>query len=89
LISRAVRLNIKVEIIHNASIMNAMGCSGMQVYRFGEAVSICFFTEKWRPYSFYNKIGVNVKNNLHTLLLLDIRVKEKTPEALFKSIIGI
>ncbi len=64
--------------------MNAIGCSGLQVYRFGEAISIPFFTEKWRPYSFYDKILINKNNNLHTLLLLDIRVKEKTPEALFK-----
>jgi len=79
-----VKKNIKVEVIHNASIINAVGCTGLQVYRFGETVSIPFFTENWRPYSFYQKIAVNRKNNQHTLLLLDIRVKEKTPEALFK-----
>ena len=64
--------------------MNAVGCIGLQVYRFGETISIPFFTENWRPYSFYHKILINRKNNQHTLLLLDIRVKEKTPEALFK-----
>lgn len=52
-------MNIKVEVIHNASIMNAIGCSGLQVYRFGESVSIPFFTEGWRPYSFYDKILSN------------------------------
>lgn len=32
---RAVKLGIKVEVIHNASIISAVGCSGLQVYRFG------------------------------------------------------
>jgi diphthine methyl ester synthase len=55
------------------------------VYRFGEIISIPYFTEKWRPYSFYEKILTNRKNNLHTLLLLDIKVKERTEENLFKN----
>ena len=81
---RAVKIGLKVEVIHNASIMNAVGACGMQVYRFGETVSLPYFTEKWRPYSFYDKILINRKNNLHTLVLLDIKVKERTDENLFK-----
>jgi len=42
---RAVKLGIKVKIIHNASIMNAIGCCGLHVYDFGQTVSMCFFTE--------------------------------------------
>jgi len=42
---RAVKLGIKVHIIHNASIMNAIGCTGLHVYDFGQTVSMCFFTE--------------------------------------------
>lgn len=79
---RCVEMGVKVEIIHNASIVNAMGCCGLQVYRFGEIVSIPFFTEKWRPYSFYDKIKPNVERGLHTLALLDIKVKEPTLESL-------
>lgn len=79
---RCVEEGVKVEVIHNASIVNAMGCCGLQVYRFGEIVSIPFFTEKWRPYSFYDKIKPNVARGLHTLALLDIKVKEPTLESL-------
>ena len=82
---RAVKLGIKVEVVHNASIVNAVGCSGMQVYRFGEIVSIPFFTENWRPYSFYHKIKANAQNQLHTLLLLDIKVKEQSIENMLKN----
>eukprot|EP00826_Nyctotherus_ovalis_P049448 TRINITY_DN5985_c0_g3_i5.p1 TRINITY_DN5985_c0_g3~~TRINITY_DN5985_c0_g3_i5.p1 ORF type:complete len:305 (+),score=71.35 TRINITY_DN5985_c0_g3_i5:56-916(+) len=81
---RAVKLFIPVQVVHNASIISAVGASGMQVYRFGETVSIPFFTAKWRPYSFYDKIKANRKMNLHTLVLLDIKVKEPTEESLAK-----
>jgi diphthine synthase len=57
----------------------------MQVYRFGETVSLPFFTEKWRPYSFYARVRANQQNNLHTLVLLDIKVKEKSEENLLKN----
>ena len=33
-----------LKVIHNASIMNAIGACGLQLYRFGEAISIVFFT---------------------------------------------
>ena len=68
-------MSVKVEIIHNASIMNAIAACGLSLYRFGETVSVPLFTEKWRPYSFYEKINKNYTNGLHTLLLLDIKVK--------------
>ena len=81
---RACKLDIKVEAIHNASIMNAVGVCGMQLYSFGQTVSIPYFTEKWRPYSFINRLAFNYENGFHTLVLLDIRVKELTEEALLK-----
>jgi diphthine methyl ester synthase len=37
---RSVQLNIEVKVIHNASIVSAVGCCGLQVYRFGEVVSV-------------------------------------------------
>jgi len=82
---RAVKIGLKVEVIHNASIMNAVACCGLQLYRFGETVTIPFFTENWRPYSFYEKIRKNRESNLHTLVLVDIKVKERTDENLFKN----
>ena len=47
-------------------------------------MSIPFFTDNWRPYSFYEKIKKNRENQLHTLCLLDIKVKEPTMESLAK-----
>ncbi|XP_068635424.1 probable diphthine methyl ester synthase [Aristolochia californica] len=82
LVVRANKLGVKVKIVHNASVMNAVGVCGLQLYRYGETVSIPFFTETWRPDSFYEKIRSNRENGLHTLCLLDIRVKEPSIESL-------
>jgi diphthine synthase len=46
---RARARGIKVEVVHNASVMSAVGAAGLQLYRYGEAVSIVFFTDTWRP----------------------------------------
>lgn len=81
---RAAEQGIKVEVIHNASILTAVGCTGLQLYRFGETVSIPLFTENWRPTSFYPKIKQNRALGLHTLLLLDIKVKEQNIEAMMR-----
>ena len=84
LILRARSLNIPTQIIHNASIMNAIGACGLQLYNFGQAVSLVFFTETWKPDSFYDRIKENVNLGMHTLVLLDIKVKEQTEENLIK-----
>ena len=47
-----------------------------------QAVSIVFFTNTWRPDSFYDRILANRKMGSHTLCLLDIKVKEPSLESL-------
>lgn len=79
---RAFELGIDVEIIHNASAMGAAGCSGLQLYTFGATISIPFFEENWRPTSFYKKIKYNRGGGMHTLCLLDIKVKEPCFESM-------
>jgi diphthine synthase len=70
LVIRARELNIPVQVIHNASIMNAIGACGLQLYNFGQTISIVFFTDTWRPDSFYDRIKENRELGLHTLCLL-------------------
>ncbi|XP_037794436.1 uncharacterized protein LOC119589878 [Penaeus monodon] len=81
---RAHQLGIPVEVISNASIMNAVGCCGLQLYHFGETVSIPFWQDGWEPVSFFDKINRNLKKKLHTLCLLDIKVKEQSLENLLR-----
>ncbi|RUS12827.1 diphthine synthase [Endogone sp. FLAS-F59071] len=90
LVIRARELGIPVQVIHNASIVNAIGACGLQLYNFGQTISIVFFTDSWRPDSFYNRIKENRALGLHTLCLLgwyapapetgDIKVKEQSIE---------
>ncbi len=77
---RARSLHIPTRSIPNASILSAIGSSGLQLYNFGQTVSMVFFTETWRPTSFYDRIAENRKMGLHTLVLLDIKVKEQSYE---------
>lgn len=80
LVLRARELGIEVNTISNASIMSAIGCTGLQLYNFGQTVSMVFFTETWKPSSFYDRIKENASIGLHTLVLLDIKVKEQSYE---------
>lgn len=80
LVLRAKHMKIPVEVIHNASVMNAVGSCGLQLYNFGQTISMVFFTNNWRPDSWYDKILENRKIGLHTLVLLDIKVKEQSIE---------
>jgi len=84
LIIRAKEKGIPYKVIHNASILNAAGCSGLQLYNFGETVSIVMWRDSWEPESFYDKIIANKKNGFHTLCLLDIKVKEQTVENMMR-----
>lgn len=85
LMLRARTKNIDVHVIHNASAMTAVAACGLQLYCFGETVSIPFFTDTWQPDSFYDKIKKNQTLGLHTLCLLDIKVKEQTPENMMRN----
>ena len=80
LVLRARELSIPVRTIPNASILTAIGATGLQLYNFGQTVSMVFFTNRWRPSSFYDRIKENVRIGLHTLILLDIKVKEQSLE---------
>lgn len=71
---RAADRNIQTKIIHGASITTAVcGLSGLQNYRFGKSVSVPFPYGKWFPMTPIEVISANLKENLHTLVFLDIQ----------------
>lgn len=82
LVLRSRAFNIPISTIPNASIISAIGATGLQLYNFGQTVSMVFFTDTWKPTSFYQRIRENRAIGLHTLLLLDIKVKEPSLENL-------
>ena len=77
LIEQAKKDNIEVNIVHNASMVSAIGETGLHIYKFAATATVPF-PEKTKgkpPESVYNVIKMNKKAGLHTPLLLDI-----TPE---------
>lgn len=73
---------IPIRTLPNASILTAVGATGLSLYNFGQTVSMVFFTDSWKPSSFYDRIAENASLSLHTLVLLDIKVKEPNLEAM-------
>lgn len=76
IMQRAKELGIKTEVVHNASIINAIGATGLQVYKFGKTTSMPFPTEKFEPETAYDIIKENKSIEAHTLILLDLRPEE-------------
>jgi diphthine synthase len=85
LLLRAAGAGIPTRVVHNASIMNAAGACGLQLYSFGATVSIPFFTDEWRPSSWYDKVKTNAAGGMHTLALLDIKVREPNYDTLVRT----
>ncbi|KAK0538612.1 diphthine synthase [Tilletia horrida] len=77
---------IPVKVIHNASIMTALASSGLAAYNFGQTISVPFWSETWKPDSWLERIGENVKVGLHTLCLGDIKVREQSEEDMARGI---
>ncbi len=61
---------IEVVVIHNASILTAMGETGLSLYKFGRTVSLVY---DGFPLSVYDALRDNQKRGLHTLCLLDVQ----------------
>ncbi|MGV8141426.1 MAG: diphthine synthase [Candidatus Woesearchaeota archaeon] len=74
---RAKEKNVTCEYIHNASIINAIGIVGLELYKYGKITSIPFSTESFMPETPYDVIKMNRMEGLHALVLLDLRPDEQ------------
>lgn len=78
--------NVPVKVIHNASVLTAVGITGLQLYKFGRTASIPFLEEHPDLETPYNVLKENQKMGLHTLFLLDLNPEQnkfmKVAEAL-------
>ncbi len=72
---RALKDSIKVHVINNASILNAVGITGLELYKFGKTTSIPFENENVKAP--FEVLQENQKMGLHTLFLLDLYPKEE------------
>ncbi len=69
----AKKRGINVVVINNASVLTAVGLTGLSLYRFGRVTTLVFPQANYFPTSPYEAIAFNLKNNLHSLVLLDIK----------------
>ncbi len=72
IIIECVKQNISYRILHNASIIDAVAETGLQIYKFGKIASLPLWTENYKPASFIQTIVDNLSIKAHTLLLVDI-----------------
>jgi len=71
---RAHEQGILTKIIHGSSIVSAVsGLTGLQNYRFGKSCSIPYPAPNWFPKTPLDTIHANLKQNLHTIVYLDIQ----------------
>jgi len=75
LFMRARSEGVKCHVIHNASIISAIGVTGLQVYKFGKTTSIPLENENVE--SPYDALKDNLSIGLHTLFLLDLSPDEE------------
>lgn len=74
LIQEAKKQNVEYRIIYNASVLDAIAETGLQLYKFGKIASM----PKWQkeknftPDSFMELVKQNQKINSHSLILVDI-----------------
>ena len=72
---RAKKEGIRCNVIHNASIITAVGMTGLQIYKFGKTTSIPLENENIETP--YDVLGDNLSLGLHTLFLLDLNPEEE------------
>ncbi|MBS3167550.1 diphthine synthase [Candidatus Woesearchaeota archaeon] len=73
---RAKEKGVLVKIIHNSSILTAVGDTGLSLYKFGKVASIPFDNKNVKtPITIFLD---NHKLKMHTLFLLDLSPKEET-----------
>ena len=66
--------NVEVKVVHNSSVLTAVGEVGLELYKYGKTTSIPFLEDHPNLETPYNVIKEN--KDLHTLCLLDLKPKE-------------
>jgi diphthine synthase len=86
LIQEAMACGIKYRIIQNASIIDAVAETGLQIYKFGKIASMPEWKKSYEPDSFMEIVKENQSIKAHSLILIDIGLDiKKAIEQLEKS----
>ena len=74
LLEEAKKSRIKVKVIYNASVFDAVAETGLQVYKFGKIASM----PKFDAESYMEVVKANLGIKAHTLILIDIGMNFNT-----------
>jgi len=86
LIQEAIASGIKYRVINNASILDAIAETGLQLYKFGKITSMPYWKKSYEPDSFMEVVKENLSIKAHSLILIDINMDiSKTIDQLEKS----
>lgn len=72
LIEEAMLSGVKYRIMNNASVLDGIAETGLQIYKFGKIASLPEWKKSYEPDSFMEIIKENQSIKAHTLLLIDI-----------------
>lgn len=72
LIQEAKKSGVKYKIIYNASILDAVAETGLQLYKFGKIASMPAWKKNYEPDSFMEIVQQNQSMKAHSLILVDI-----------------
>lgn len=72
LVNDCKKAKVKVKIIYNAGVFDAVAETGLQLYKFGKISSMPAWTNDYKPDSFLDYVKENISNEAHSLILIDI-----------------
>jgi diphthine synthase len=72
LLLKCKEAGIKYRVLHNASILDAVAETGLQLYKFGKTASMPKWTKRDKPTSFVDTIKKNMRIKAHSLILIDM-----------------
>ena len=75
LIEDCKKNKIKIRIIYSSSVFDALGETGLQLYKFGKISSMPKWQKNFTPVSFLESVSLNRKIDAHTLILVDVGLK--------------
>jgi diphthine synthase len=77
LIQEALASGVKYKVLNNASVLDAIAETGLQLYKFGKITSMPYWKKSYEPDSFMEIVKENQSIKAHSLILIDINMDIK------------
>ena len=78
LIEDCKKNRVKFKVIYSSSVFDALGETGLQLYKFGKISSMPKWQKNFTPCSFLETVSLNLKIDAHSLILIDIGLEFKS-----------